>query len=91
MISQVLEKETTKYDPVKNGSENEMKAIRKYDIIVFGASGFTGKYVAMEMANISRTYSLSWAVAGRNLNKLQMVLNDIYKTLSKFRLGMNCY
>lgn len=57
--------------------------MRKYDIVVLGASGFTGQFVVDEMANFSQTYNLTWAVAGRNINKLQQLLDNLYRTHSK--------
>jgi short subunit dehydrogenase-like uncharacterized protein len=50
---------------------------RPYDLVVFGASGFTGKFVAERVARRSRQGSLSWAVGGRNPAKLQKVLEDV--------------
>lgn len=75
--------ETVKYDPVgeqlnvdKNEQVIEKKSKRKYDIIVFGASGFTGQFVVQEMNHFSQVYNLTWAIAGRNTNKLQTVLDN---------------
>lgn len=65
---------------------NEDKSKRKYDIIVFGASGFTGQFVVMEMGFFSQIYNLTWAIAGRNTNKLQNVLDNMYKTHGKFHI-----
>lgn len=53
---------------------------RHYDIIIFGASGFTGKFVVKEMDYFARIYGVTWAVAGRDVKKLQNVLDDLYKT-----------
>lgn len=62
---------------------------RLYELVVFGASGFTGQFVVEEVA---RTASggelrgpLRWAVAGRNRNKLQEVLERAAE-----RLGTDC-
>ncbi len=47
----------------------------KYDLVVFGATGFTGQYVVEEIARtIEEESGLTWAVAGRNMKKLQDVL-----------------
>jgi short subunit dehydrogenase-like uncharacterized protein len=45
---------------------------RKYDVVLFGATGFTGRLIA---EYIARTYgsSISWAIAGRNSEKLAAV------------------
>ncbi|XP_005095024.1 saccharopine dehydrogenase-like oxidoreductase [Aplysia californica] len=57
---------------------------RKYDMIVFGASGFTGQYVVDEVARVAEEEGLKWAVSGRNMDKLQKVLGDASQ-----RTGMN--
>ena len=47
---------------------------RGYDIIVWGASGFTGRLVVDYMAEQQTNSNLKWAVAGRNPQKLQQIL-----------------
>ena len=51
---------------------SEAKQDRKYDVIVYGATGFTGQLVA---AFLARQYGvggdLQWAIAGRSEAKLQ--------------------
>jgi len=46
----------------------------KYDIVVYGASGFTGQFVVEELARTITEEHLTWAVAGRDKQKLQAVL-----------------
>lgn len=47
---------------------------KNYDIIVFGATGFTGRLVAEYLQALSATdNSLRWAMAGRSLTKLEQV------------------
>lgn len=46
----------------------------KVDIIIFGATGFTGKYVVQEFVNINDN-KYTWAIAGRNAQKLREVLD----------------
>ena len=58
---------------------------RRYDLVVFGASGFTGEFVAERVARRSRQGSLSWAVAGRNRVKLQKVVDDISSSTGELR------
>lgn len=82
MVNLIFEKDTVNSDPIVEGISEKSK--RKYDIIVFGASGFTGQFVVMEMGFFSQIYDLTWAIAGRNTNKLQNVLDNMYKTHSKF-------
>ena len=60
-------------DTKKAGGENVEQ--RKYQIIVFGASGFTGQYVVEELARtIEDEGKYSWAVAGRDIRKLEKTL-----------------
>ena len=49
---------------------------REFDVVVYGASGFTGRLVA---EYLGQTYgsSESWAMAGRNLSKLEAVREEI--------------
>lgn len=49
-----------------------------FDIIIFGATGFTGQFVIEELAKsvaASSSPPLTWAVAGRNEGKLAKVLD----------------
>ncbi|MEH3100911.1 saccharopine dehydrogenase family protein [Sphingomonas adhaesiva] len=45
---------------------------REFDVIVYGASGFTGRLVAEYLA-LTYPQGLRWAMAGRSLTKLQEV------------------
>ena len=51
---------------------------KKYDFIVFGASGFTGKLV---VEYVWKTYgfnsAINWAIAGRNKQKLLSIKADL--------------
>ena len=47
---------------------------REYDIIVWGATGFTGRLVVNYMAEQQANSNLKWAVGGRNPQKLQQLL-----------------
>lgn len=51
---------------------------RKYDLIVFGATGFTGKMAAVYIA---KTYgsSFSWAIAGRRKDGLEKIRDELVK------------
>ncbi|CAG0914766.1 unnamed protein product [Notodromas monacha] len=54
--------------------------MKAYDLVVFGASGFTGHYVVREILSIKKDdrYSgLKWAVAGRNENKVKETLASV--------------
>ena len=48
---------------------------RTYDLVLFGATGFTGKLVAEYLAK--HATGLAWAVAGRSEAKLREVLDGI--------------
>lgn len=46
---------------------------REFDIVIFGATGFTGQLVAEYFAKNVPLSEISWAIAGRNLEKLIQV------------------
>lgn len=46
-------------------------ASRKYDIIIYGCTGFTGKLVAQYFADHVDITKIKWGIAGRNINKLE--------------------
>ena len=51
---------------------------QKFDVIVFGATGYTGKLVAEYMKNeYGDDENIKWAIAGRNMDKLMQVKNDL--------------
>lgn len=52
-----------------------MKANKAFDIIIFGASGFVGRHTALKAVTMFK--DLSWAVAGRNKEKLQLIVCQI--------------
>ncbi|HCL49095.1 MAG TPA: saccharopine dehydrogenase, partial [Rhodobiaceae bacterium] len=52
------------------------KADREFDIIVYGASGFTGRLVAEYMQQ-QYGRSVNWAMAGRSAEKLAQVRDEM--------------
>src|ERR1700759_4069465 len=55
-----------------------MSSAKKFDIVVYGATGFTGQLVAEYLAAQYRSDSgLKWAMAGRSLDKLKSVRDAI--------------
>lgn len=63
--------------------ENKMANYsREFDIIIFGATGYTGMYVIEELANSAKNSSIKWAVAGRNIEKLKSSLRHVQEYLS---------
>lgn len=51
---------------------------RQYELIVFGATGFTGTYVC-EHVTTSLPTDLKWAIAGRSTSKLEQTARDLKK------------
>ena len=52
-------------------------ATKQFDIIIYGATGFTGRLVAEYLqAQYGNDAELKWAIAGRNLDKLQAVRDE---------------
>ena len=49
---------------------------RQYDLVLWGASGYTGKYTAEQLVRLAPT-NLRWAVAGRSAAKLEAVVEDV--------------
>ncbi len=49
----------------------------EFDIIIYGATGFTGRLVAEYLAQRHAGSDLKWAMAGRSLSKLQEIRDEI--------------
>ncbi|KAH8841356.1 hypothetical protein MCOR27_000951 [Pyricularia oryzae] len=49
---------------------------RQYDIVVFGATGYTGVFTAEQVAATLPT-DVNWAIAGRSQEKLQKIATDL--------------
>jgi short subunit dehydrogenase-like uncharacterized protein len=58
---------------------------RQYELIVFGATGFTGKYACEHIVSQLPT-DLKRAVAGRSESKLQSLVQEL-KSLNPDRLA----
>eukprot|EP00914_Ancora_sagittata_P007857 GHVO01015426.1.p1 GENE.GHVO01015426.1~~GHVO01015426.1.p1 ORF type:complete len:435 (-),score=82.25 GHVO01015426.1:115-1398(-) len=48
---------------------------RQFDLVIFGATGFTGKHVVKELAELGTT-EIKWAIAGRSEEKLRELLSS---------------
>lgn len=57
---------------------------RQYECIVFGATGYTGKYTAEHITTHLPT-DFNWAIAGRSESKLQRLVDEL-KPLNTDRL-----
>ncbi|KAF4834776.1 Vegetative incompatibility protein HET-E-1 [Colletotrichum siamense] len=51
------------------------KPDREYDVVLLGATGFTGRFAAMHLAEIDR--DLKWAIAGRSGAKLTKLAEEL--------------
>ncbi|CAH2040874.1 unnamed protein product, partial [Iphiclides podalirius] len=52
----------------------------RLDLVIFGATGFTGKHAVMECARIAKKNpSLTWGIAGRSQSKLDALLEEASK------------
>lgn len=49
---------------------------REYDIVLLGATGYTGRYTAEHIVKQLPT-DLKWAVAGRSATKLERIISDM--------------
>ncbi|MDF3031800.1 MAG: saccharopine dehydrogenase, partial [Moraxellaceae bacterium] len=54
-----------------------MATARRFDLVLFGATGFTGGLVADYLAAASRRESFRWAIAGRDAGKLARVRDRV--------------
>lgn len=50
---------------------------RLYDVVLYGASGFVGKQTVQYFARHAAAKQVSWAIAGRNRQKLEAVRNEV--------------
>ena len=50
---------------------------KKYDVVVFGATGFTGRLVAEYLDQQYNPSQLNWAMAGRSQDKLQQIRSEM--------------
>ena len=64
----------------------------KLDVIIFGATGFTGKIAVYEVVKLAKEKGITWGIAGRNRNKLENVLKEVEEKTGNFvdRLMCNC-
>ena len=55
-----------------------MSSDRDFDLVVFGATGFTGRLVSQYLARTAGA-DLRWALAGRSLSRLGAVARDLHR------------
>ncbi len=52
-------------------------AAKPYDVIVLGATGFTGRQAVLALVHRAASVPLRWAMAGRNADKLNALLAEL--------------
>lgn len=58
----------------------------RLSIVIFGATGFAGKYAVLQMAKFNKQYpELTWGIAGRSKSKLEAVLQDVGKKTGTYK------
>ena len=64
-------------------------AEREFDLILWGATGFTGQLVAEYLATqYGVDGDLKWAIAGRNQGKLEQVRSEILPQKARQHLAL---
>lgn len=51
-------------------------AEKRLDLIIFGATGFTGKYTVKEAHRLCKSHQFTWGISGRNQERLEAVLKE---------------
>jgi short subunit dehydrogenase-like uncharacterized protein len=55
----------------------------RLDLVIFGATGFTGKYTVKEAARLAKEKNFTWGVAGRRKEALESVLKEFAQDCGK--------
>ncbi len=55
---------------------SHMSISNRLDVLIFGATGYTGQYVIEEMARKGKQFGFKWGIAGRTVDKLKQVLQQ---------------
>ena len=53
-----------------------MSLSSRLDVVIFGATGYTGQYVIEEMARKGKQFGFQLGIAGRAVEKLKQVLQQ---------------
>jgi len=56
----------------------------KLDVIIFGATGFTGKIAVYKIVKLAKEKSITWGISGRNRNKLDNVMKEVENKTGNF-------
>lgn len=57
-------------------SSHTSEMSNRLDVLIFGATGYTGQYVIEEVARKAKQFGFTWGVAGRTVEKLKQVLQQ---------------
>jgi short subunit dehydrogenase-like uncharacterized protein len=58
-------------------------AAKSFDVVLFGATGFTGRQAVVAMVHRAATQPLRWAVAGRDPAKLAALIGELVPTAAE--------
>src|SRR6267142_6173474 len=50
---------------------------KPYDVVVFGATGFTGRQAVMALVHRAATQPLRWAAGGRDADRLRTMVAEL--------------
>lgn len=48
----------------------------RLDLVIFGATGFTGKYTVKEAERLAKDKHFTWGIAGRRKEALESILKE---------------
>jgi len=54
----------------------------RFDLMIFGATGWTGQFLVKHLATTYKNEKFSWAVAGRSAEKLDNIIESVSKANS---------
>ncbi|PSN56748.1 hypothetical protein C0J52_00071 [Blattella germanica] len=55
----------------------------KLDVVIFGATGYTGKVAVIEAVKLMKEKGVTWGIAGRSQSKLEAVLKEVSEKTGK--------
>jgi short subunit dehydrogenase-like uncharacterized protein len=58
--------------------------MKEFQLIIFGATGLTGKQTALYVNQFAKKHGISWAIAGRDQEKLQSMITELQLDLDGF-------
>ena len=68
--------------------KDHISDMARFDLVIYGASGYTGECVINFVVRAEKEHGISWAVAGRNENRLREALDRLTTflilTMSRF-------